>query len=224
MKIYSSYSDLLDPELVAGVLNGDREAFGALVHRHQSAVCGVGITGTEKLTRHGINPVVSILAAVALLFVANCLITVRATSRMRRLGKQLRQEHEAKWSMQYSMDLSRKRYSSSARFLGLPLVALSFGADDTVGENCGVAKGWIAVGDVAWGGFFACGGVAVGPIAVGGVSVGLVSLGGACLGGLAIGGLSVGCVAIGGLAVACRVVVPTWCAGNYPKPAKVEAI
>jgi hypothetical protein len=62
------------------------------------------------------------------------------------------------------------------------------------------ARGWLALGDRAYGVIFAMGNVAVGGIAVGGLlSVGVIALGGITVGGLAIGGLSLGVLAFGGL-------------------------
>ncbi len=93
-------------------------------------------------------------------------------------------------------------YRSSANLLGLPLVHIAVGSSAAGGYHRGVATGWVAIGDVAFGVFFACGGVALGGIGVGGASLGVVSLGGLALGLLAIGGLGVGVVAMGGVAVA----------------------
>jgi hypothetical protein len=65
-----------------------------------------------------------------------------------------------------------------------------------------IAKGIIAVGDIAVG-VLAIGGVALGLFTVGGASFGLLmAIGGAALGiGISIGGLAVGSIAIGGAAV-----------------------
>jgi len=93
-------------------------------------------------------------------------------------------------------------YRSSANLLGLPLVHIAVGSSAAGGYRRGVATGWVAIGDVAFGVLFACGGVALGGITIGGASLGVVSLGGLALGLLAIGGLGVGVVAMGGVAVA----------------------
>ncbi len=89
-------------------------------------------------------------------------------------------------------------YKSAATFLGLPLVHVAVGPKD--GRPRSVARGVIAVGDVAFGLAFAAGGMAVGGVAVGGVAAGLVAVGGCAAGGLAVGGCAVGGVAVGGLA------------------------
>jgi hypothetical protein len=93
-------------------------------------------------------------------------------------------------------------YRSSASLLGLPLVHIATGTSGARGYRRGVATGWVAIGDIAFGILFAFGGVALGGISVGGASLGVVSLGGLALGLLAIGGLGVGVVAMGGAAFA----------------------
>lgn len=100
-------------------------------------------------------------------------------------------------------------YRSSAHFLGLPLVHINGGVG--AARKRRVAKGWIAVGDVAIGGIalggLSCGGIAIGGLGAGlisfaGLSLGLVfALGGWAIGGLAFGGLAVGYAAIGGGAI-----------------------
>ena len=90
-------------------------------------------------------------------------------------------------------------YMSPARLFGLPLLHIAMGPQENQGK--GVAKGIIAVGDVAFGVVFAMGGIAVGGISAGGVSVGLLAVGGAAFGGVTVGGLAVGLLAFGGLAI-----------------------
>jgi hypothetical protein len=62
-------------------------------------------------------------------------------------------------------------------------------------------KAWVAIADVAVGGLFAFGGVAIAPVSIGGLAIGLVPLGGCAVGLLAIGGLSLGWWSFGGCAV-----------------------
>ena len=91
-------------------------------------------------------------------------------------------------------------YRSKAAIFGIPLLAISKGYDPTTGRKR-VAKGIIAIGDVAFG-LLAIGGVAFGGMTLGGLSVGLLSLGGLSLGLLlAIGGCAIGTFAFGGLAL-----------------------
>jgi len=94
------------------------------------------------------------------------------------------------------------RYRSSASFLGLPLVHIATGALIDGRYRRGVATAWFAVGDIAIGVFFACGGVALGGISLGGAAFGLFPVGGFALGLLAVGGLGLGIVALGGAAFA----------------------
>src|SRR5262247_2837532 len=93
-------------------------------------------------------------------------------------------------------------YRSSASLLGLPLVHIATGAVVDGRYRRGVATAWFAVGDIAIGVFFACGGVALGGISLGGAAFGLFPVGGFALGLLAIGGLGLGIVALGGAAFA----------------------
>ena len=101
-------------------------------------------------------------------------------------------------------------YRSRRSFLGLPLVHVH-GGRRLPGAPMRVAKGWIAMGDIAVG-VFASGGLSFGVFAMGGLSVGLlfatggiaasglVALGGIALGGLPMGGVAAGYFAVGGMA------------------------
>jgi hypothetical protein len=93
------------------------------------------------------------------------------------------------------------RYTSPVQFLGLPLVDINKGFPSP-GEGVLVARGWLAVGQVAVGGIAFGGRLAVGGLAFGGLSVGAVALGGLGLGLVAFGGVAVGLLlAAGGMAV-----------------------
>jgi hypothetical protein len=89
-------------------------------------------------------------------------------------------------------------YTSSARFLGLPLVEIMFGGSG--GRR--FARAWIAVGDVALGPLFAFGAFALAPVAVGGIAVGLLPIAGIAFGAFAVGGAAIGVWSVGGIAVA----------------------
>lgn len=88
----------------------------------------------------------------------------------------------------------RYEYKSRRCLFGLPLVHIN------LGRGLYVAKGIVAIGNVACG-VFSLGGAGVGLVSVGGCSLGLLALGGLALGGLTLGGLSIGLVALGGCAV-----------------------
>jgi hypothetical protein len=93
-------------------------------------------------------------------------------------------------------------YRSSARFLGLPLVHIATASVTDGRYRRGVATAWFAIGDVAVGVLFACGGVALGSVALGGAAFGLLPIGGFALGLLALGGIALGMTAVGGAAFA----------------------
>jgi len=92
-------------------------------------------------------------------------------------------------------------YRSGFELLGLPFIHVAMGTMENGRWKRGVARGWIAVGDVAFGVLVSVGGIAFGGIAVGGLALGVVTLGGLALGGYSLGGLALGFLAIGGLAV-----------------------
>lgn len=93
-------------------------------------------------------------------------------------------------------------YQTNARFLGLPLIHVATGRLVDGSYRRGIAKGWVAIGDMACGALFSAGGVSVGGVSVGGLAIGILPLGGLALGLAAIGGLAVGAFAVGGAAFA----------------------
>jgi zinc protease len=95
-------------------------------------------------------------------------------------------------------------FRSRASFLGLPLLDVNVADPAPRGRHSQrlVARGWIAIGNDAYGVVFALGGRAYGLIALGGqFAVGLIAVGGIALGAFAVGGVAGGVVAIGGFAV-----------------------
>lgn len=88
-------------------------------------------------------------------------------------------------------------YESRRRLLGLPLISVRF---EGASNHRKAAKGWIAIGDFAYGILFASGSIAVGGIAIGAMSFGMFSLGGLAIGGLALGGCALGWASVGGMA------------------------
>lgn len=93
-------------------------------------------------------------------------------------------------------------YKSSTSLLGLPLVHVAIGPPEGSREVRGIAKGWIAIGDISFGIVLAVGGLAVGGMSLGGLSVGVVALAGLSLGVWSVGGLAIGAFAVGGGAIA----------------------
>lgn len=117
---------------------------------------------------------------------------------------QARAQQASGWRMAFSV-LGRMftpggfSYRSHTRFLGLPLVHVEKRGTSADGRMV-VAKGWIAVGDVACG-VVALGRLSVGLVSFGGLSVGGLALGGMAAGGIAVGGMALGLAALGGMAV-----------------------
>ena len=93
-------------------------------------------------------------------------------------------------------------YRSPATFLNLPLIHVAIGPEPGSDRTRGIARGWIAVGDLAFGVVFALGGLAVGGISLGGLSLGLLAIAGASFGVWSFGGLAVGIWCLGGAAFA----------------------
>ena len=93
-------------------------------------------------------------------------------------------------------------YASKVRLLGLPLIHISTGPAPGKPGSRGIAKGWIAIGDVAFGVIFALGGLAFGGISLGGFSIGILALAGVAVGIWSVGGLAIGIFAVGGAAIA----------------------
>jgi len=150
--------------------------------------------------------------SLPLLFTGSILVmALRFNREFRRIRETEKQNHPELFQDEMSVTMSTfKEYRSRWTLLGLPLVHVRTGARP--GEKMGTAKGWIAIGDRAYGILFAAGavavggismgGAAVGVIAIGGVSVGLLAVGGFALGGLAMGGGAIGITAAGGVATA----------------------
>ncbi len=117
-------------------------------------------------------------------------------------------------------------YKSTRMIFGMPFVHIANGINPETGRPY-VAKGFIAVGNVAIG-VFALGGVAIGAFAFGGVAIGLfvfgglalgllIGLGGFATGVIALGGMAAGYYALGGGAIGAHVL-----SGSYQDPALLE--
>ncbi|HVV01894.1 MAG TPA: sigma-70 family RNA polymerase sigma factor, partial [Verrucomicrobiae bacterium] len=85
---------------------------------------------------------------------------------------------------------ARFEFLSSLTFLGLPLVHVRIG--DSFSFLRPPVKAWIAVGDVAIGGFAAYGALAIAPFSIGGLAIGIFSLGGFVAGIFPMGALALG--------------------------------
>src|SRR5512145_1493331 len=96
------------------------------------------------------------------------------------------------------------QYVSKIRLLGLPLVHIAQGGMREGRFTRGIARGWIAIGDVSFGVLLSVGGIAFGGFAFGGMAIGVLSLGGLAFGAMALGGGAIGYLAAGGAAIAFR--------------------
>lgn len=114
-----------------------------------------------------------------------------------------------------SSERAAYEYRSGRSLLGLPLVHIRIGGPPTIRRQ--PVKAWIAIGDIAVGGFFAAGGIAIAPVALGGFviagvlfggfGIGLLTYAGFGLGLCAMGGLVVGLNSMGGVAIAWNAAV-----------------
>ena len=95
-------------------------------------------------------------------------------------------------------------YRSRWSLAGLPLVHIATASAEDGRPKRGIARGWIAIGDISFGVILSIGGIATGGIAVGGLGLGVLSIAGLALGGFAVGGGALGFAACGGVAVAWR--------------------
>ena len=92
-------------------------------------------------------------------------------------------------------------YKTKQTILGLPLIHITTGALVDGRYKRGIAKGWIAIGDISFGVILSLGGAAFGGIAIGGIGIGLLAFGGLAIGGFALGGGAIGIIACGGGAI-----------------------
>jgi hypothetical protein len=98
-------------------------------------------------------------------------------------------------------------YKTKYKIFGLPFIHITSGKLVDGHYKRGIAKGWIAIGDISFGVIFSVGAVAFGGIAIGGLSIGLLSLAGLALGVFSLGGGAIGIVACGGGAIAWHAAV-----------------
>src|SRR5262249_48388135 len=91
-------------------------------------------------------------------------------------------------------------YVSRTKLFGLPLIHVTAGRMVNGRIEKGVAKGWIAIGDKAFGVLFAMGRVAVAIIPMGALSIGVIPSGLCALGLYSMGIFSFGVMAQGAFA------------------------
>lgn len=158
------------------------------------------------------------LASLIIPFVAFAIVHTARTHRLvANLRKEISPEEDpnrsklAQQVVKKQADSNRRfrgrRFTSQWKLFGVPLIDVQVSdpvttrmAEDPISQRR-VARGWIAIGDVAHGILLAIGGQAVGLVALGGLSVGLFSVGGAAIGVVSLGGVALAYLALGGLAV-----------------------
>lgn len=119
-------------------------------------------------------------------------------------------------------------YKSKRTLFGIPLVHIN------VGRGIYVAKGVLAIGNIAVGGLsvgiLSLGGLCFGALAggmmsiaglalgfllaIGGLAAGIIAIGGLAVGIFAIGGLSIGMFSLGGCAIASRIAIGGYASGH----------
>jgi hypothetical protein len=117
-------------------------------------------------------------------------------------------------------------YRSRATLLGLPLFQLTIGPPPGGDSGSrGIARAWVAVGDIAFGALLAVGGVSVGAVSVGGLALGLLPIAGLALGVWAWGGGAVGVLAFGGAAFGAHAALGGLAvAGTYARGGAAHAL
>ena len=171
-------------------------------------------------------------------FVALTTMIVRGS----RQWKQLIRDEKAKNTPEISENPLRKwmsqwegrHWTSKTSFLGLPLVQISmsdpqqyYQEQSSGGSQQGIAKGWIAIGERAYGvllaigtqaygcvamgavsvGLFAFGALGIGLFTIAGLGIGAISFAGCSIGGITFGGVTLGWIAFGAIAVAWKAAV-----------------
>jgi RNA polymerase sigma factor (sigma-70 family) len=140
--------------------------------------------------------IVSVSVGYGLMFVW---LVCWAINRQRRIGLEEAAESRGRPVHTGSRPIGLSyEYRSRWTLFGWPLIHIRLG-----GEPCErtPVKGWIAIGNVAYGILFAIGGVAVGAVSIGGIAAGGVAIGGCALGLLTCGGLALGFFAVGAVAL-----------------------
>ena len=119
---------------------------------------------------------------------------------LNRVQRRIRKEEiQTSGKPSFSSQSQPYEYRSPRSFLGLPLLHIRLNCVEA-GKTL-PAKGWIAVGNKAYGILFAAGTIAVGGISWGPFAVGALAVGGFGIGLFAFGGLAIGLAAIGGAAL-----------------------
>ncbi|EKK00770.1 RNA polymerase ECF-type sigma factor [Rhodopirellula baltica SH28] len=146
----------------------------------------------------------SLIVGFQLLLMGVVILMLRQYRRLGEAAKLAGDELEPRAAaFQQSRSCCGRSWSSERRLLGRPLLDIQFSPRDAGGIALrpGVARGWIAIGDVAYGWFFAMGNKSIAAIAIGNRPIGIVSVGAMSIGVISMGGLTIGLISLGGLAV-----------------------
>ncbi len=163
-----------------------------------------GVSGPENHAERLVEPFAIFCGGYG---VALILIILSASKRVHRIRREEAAKAQRESAGLVSASAMRARpwffrdfeYRSRGSLLGLPLIHIRTGRKSAAGATL-PAVGWIAIGNIACGGLFACGGLALAPISLGGGAVGLLALGGVGLGVGSFAGAAFGWWAVGGLA------------------------
>jgi zinc protease len=181
---------------------------------------GAIFLGRNRLTTFQLAATIAGTTIGFMLFVA--MTTARLATQVRKIRSETLPDDRPNdsrlrmYAMQKAPKYRGRSYRSATTLLGLPLVDIQtssmserLAATNPADQKPRIARGWIAIGDIAYGrilamggraqGFLAFGGMSIGVVSFGGLSLGLVSFGGAAIGAIAFGGLGLGILGLGGL-------------------------
>jgi RNA polymerase sigma factor (sigma-70 family) len=149
------------------------------------------------------HPALMIVGLVGLVLGYTVLIIVLAFV-TNRIQRRIRQEEAAKRPLGAAVPAKAivfepYEYRSRWTWLGLPLIHVCM--ESKQDGKTRPAKGWIAIGNIAYGLLFACGGVAVAPVSLGGGAAGLLTIGGMGVGLVSFAGVAMGVWVAGGMAL-----------------------
>ncbi len=165
------------------------------------AILTMTVWGRAWFDGHPTRLALSIVATILTYVVTLTGTIFWGVRRMKRLQKSETPSPEEVQELQGAEKPQPIHYQSKAKLFGWPLVCVRLKGPAGPGGPTIPAKGWIAIGDRAYGIVLAIGGIAVGGISVGGLSCGLISVAGVSLGVVSMGGLAIGGWALGGLAI-----------------------
>lgn len=126
-------------------------------------------------------------STVCLAFIAGLLKLMVWTNRnQRRIRQEELQNAPRIRDARLGASMDCYEYRSKAQLLGLPLIHIVSGRRPD--GKVAAAKGWVAVGRVAYGALLSFGGIAIGAVAFGGLGLGVLALAGLAIGFWAAGG------------------------------------